>query len=115
MKYFWQIISVCAVVVIIGLGVFIYNKCFKKDNVEPWTPEKYVIDAEIIECEPTVFTVKIIASECGHEEGEIIKVKCDDKRYNYLVVGTCVRIITWDKITEADRDVSVYTMSKLTE
>ncbi len=115
MKYFWQIFSACAVVVIIGLAVFIYNERFKEDPATPWIPEEYVIDAEIIDNEPTVFTVKVITSECGHQKGEIIKANCADKRYNYLEAGACVRIITWDKITEDDRDISVHTMSKLTQ
>ncbi len=113
MKYFWQIFSVCAIVVIIGLGVFIYNKGFKKDNAEPWIPEEYVIDAEIVDVDSTLFTVKVITSECGHEEGEIIQV-WGDKRH-YYGVGTIVRIITGDRITEEDRNVGVHSMTKVSQ
>ena len=62
-------------VVIIGLAVFIYNERFKEDPATPWIPEEYVIDAEIVDVDSTLFTVKVITSECGHEEVEIIQVR----------------------------------------
>ncbi len=112
MKRFWTIISVCAVAMLIAIGIFIFKSCTHKMN--PWIPDTYTIEGEITEINGFEYMVKVRAADSGHETGEIIKAtnKSSSKRYS-VEVGYTVSITTHDKPSDAYRDISIIDMKKV--
>ena len=112
MKRFWSILSICAVVVIITIGIFVFKSCTHK--TEPWIPDTYTIECEILEINVFEYTVKVKTADSGHGKNEIIKATNKDSGKRYSVeVGDTVRITTHDQPSENYRDISIIDMSKV--
>lgn len=111
--YIWGGLFILAIVCI-GLMVIkhFYNR--KNSIIHPCIPDKYTIDAEILEINIFEYMVKVVNADSGHYKGEIIKAVNNSAgtRY-YNEVGDFVRIITYDKATENKRDVSINDMDKI--